>query len=183
MSGLTFLCWITSSSAFSFMPGRGRDATNTGRAPQVCKPVFAAVSSMSCLFSVPHLSYFFHGAISNAGLRVPQLLSHWGPCGNADPDSAGPGWGLWFSVFRTGPGWCSHSVLHYTLRQPYFAHAAAPPSPQWTLGTGKISSVVLFLYYLWLCVVVAWTFLWAGAALCCSVQASVASLFAAERKL
>lgn len=114
MSGLTFLCWITSSSAFSFMPGRGRDATNTGRAPKSANP------SLLLCHQRPASSQFLTSVISsmelisNAGLQVPrkhrvtedlvemQILIRWDQ---------------WFSVSNRLLGDAHTRVLHYTLRQ------------------------------------------------------------------
>ena len=171
MSGLTFLCWITSSSAFSFMPGRGRDATNTGRAPKSANP------SLLLCHQRPASSQFLTSVISsmelisNAGLRVPRkhrvTEDRW-KCRS------------WFggtcdSQFRTG-SWVMLTLGSYTTLwgKPY-QYAAAPPSPQWTPWHRKdFFSIVLFLYYLWLCwaFVVAQTFLWSGGCSRCSVQAS-----------
>lgn len=76
---MAFLFWSKSSWEFSFMP-RGShsysDATNTGRAHNICRPTLATMSSTSYILSVSRLSYCYS----------------WGSCRNADPEWACPGW-------------------------------------------------------------------------------------------
>lgn len=86
------------------------------------------------------------------------------------------------SQFRTGP-WVMltlGSTLHFEASP---ISMQLPHPPQWTPWHRKdFFSVVLFLYYLWLCwaFVVAWTFLWRRGLLSVAVCRLLVASLAAE---